>query len=82
MLLAIDYDNYFTVKKDISIACEKYTEMLVSIAQQCTPQKYIWVRPYLVTKQAWRQPLENYLGSVKGYIRRPRGQEVQITLIV
>ena len=45
MLLAIDWDNFFTVNNDINIACEKFTEMLVSIAQQCIPQRDIWVRP-------------------------------------
>ena len=45
MLLAIDWDKFFTVNNDINIACEKFTEMLVSIAQQCIPQKDMWVRP-------------------------------------
>ena len=45
MLLAIDWDIFFTVNNDINIACEKITEMLVSIPQQCIPQKDIWVRP-------------------------------------
>ena len=45
MLLAIDWDIFFTVNNDINIACEKITEMSVSIAHQCIPQKDIWVRP-------------------------------------
>ena len=36
---------FFIVNNDINIACEKFTEMLVSIAQKCIPQKDILVRP-------------------------------------
>ena len=39
MLLAIYWNIFFTVNNNINIACEKNTEMLVSIAQQCFTQK-------------------------------------------
>ena len=78
MLLSIDWDNFFTVNNDINIACEKNTEMLVSLAKHCISQKDIWMRPR--DKPGMTPAIRKLFRQSKRLHKRSHEQTEQISL--